>query len=294
MARTVGLARYAETNRMLASLLERRGPLVVVHRGSAKGSVAENTVKAVRAALAQGGDIMELDVVASTDGEFFLFHDGYEPLHFGVGQRLTELAAAEIEALNYRWCDARPGAYPVERLAAVLDGFPDEVFALDRSWRWWPSLLDVLAARQTPGRFLLKSFMDETSLRHLAEYPVKFPFLPIVSTPEHVERVLGDPELNTVVLELIADSPEHTFCDDGYLRELRSRNVLLLGNALTLASGPPLYAGHDDDISITVGPEAGWGVLMDKGFDLIQTDWPALVSAHLRDRGLRQNWTGAP
>ncbi|MGO1543079.1 MAG: glycerophosphodiester phosphodiesterase family protein [Gulosibacter sp.] len=256
----------------------------MVHRGSAKGSVAENTIKAVQAAQAHGGDIFEIDVVASTDGDFFVFHDGYEGLHFGIDKRITELSTVEIRALTYRWSDARPGAYPVVRLDDMLDRFAESFFAIDRSWRWWPQVLDFLAARGHTERLMLKSFMDEQSLKDLAAHPVKFPFLPIVKTPEQVERVLGDEGLNTVALELIASSIDHPFTDVGYLRELQARGVLLVGNALTLANGSTLYAGYDDDRSITEGPEAGWGVLYDKGFDVIQTDWPGLVVAFLRSR----------
>ena len=57
-------------------------------------------------------------------------------------------------------------------------------------------------------------------------------------------------------------------------------------NAITL-SGLEKHiktAGHDDDCSIKEGFDRGWGVLIDKGIDVIQTDWPELLSRYRDSR----------
>ncbi|MBQ4436325.1 MAG: glycerophosphodiester phosphodiesterase, partial [Clostridia bacterium] len=38
-----------------------------------------------------------------------------------------------------------------------------------------------------------------------------------------------------------------------------------------------LYGGLDDDMSICKGPESGWGKIIDKGIDVFQTEWPAIL-----------------
>ena len=35
--------------------------------------------------------------------------------------------------------------------------------------------------------------------------------------------------------------------------------------------------GYDDNTAIAEDPKLAWGKLIDMGFDVIQTDWPALV-----------------
>ena len=48
-----------------AERLARRGTLVLAHRGTALGSIAENTSAAITAALASGADMVEIDVTAA-------------------------------------------------------------------------------------------------------------------------------------------------------------------------------------------------------------------------------------
>ena len=48
---------------------------------------------------------------------------------------------------------------------------------------------------------------------------------------------------------------------------------------------PTLYGGLNDDVSIIERPDKGWGKLMDKGIEIIQTDWPALLYDYRAKRG---------
>ena len=50
-------------------------------------------------------------------------------------------------------------------------------------------------------------------------------------------------------------------------------------NAITLSrlERHILCAGDEDDRSIAQGFDQGWGVLVRKGADIIQTDWPELL-----------------
>lgn len=276
----IGHARHAAMNEPFATLLQAR-PLISVHRGSGGGSVVENTVRAIRAAEIEGADIVEIDVIASTDGDFFLFHDGYEPMHFAEPRNITTLSTAEIEGLGYAWANSLPGGYPVERLRTVLDECPTTFFNVDRSWHWWPTLLDELAEFGNPPHLLMKSPVSDAPLAALAEHSVKFPYIPIVKTVEEVERVWADKEINTVGVELVAASPQHVFCDAAYVSSLRDRGMCVLLNALNLSNRVPLYGGFDDEASLFIDPDRGWGELVDRGVDVIQTDWPGVLRRYL-------------
>ena len=65
---------------------------------------------------------------------------------------------------------------------------------------------------------------------------------------------------------------------------MHKKNRLLWANSLVYSSRVPLTAGHSDDISLTDDPEKGWGWLVDKGFDIIQTDWTYHLVHYLKDR----------
>lgn len=279
-----GQTSYASINEPLNAAFAGRRPLIAVHRGTGLGTIAENTEPAITAALAQGADMVEIDVVESTDGDFFLFHDGYEPMHFGIAENIRTLSTAQILDLSYKWCTHAGAPYGVARLEDVLRSHPKTLFNVDRSWSSWPRLLPFLDRFPEPGRLLFKSPVDAELLGVLAAHPVKYPYAPIVRSHEEVLQVLATGGINTVGMELIATSPDHEFADAGYLDWLHGQGLFALLNAINLSNRVPLFAGWDDEASVLGTPHDGWGKLMALGADIIQTDWPGLLVPYRQRR----------
>jgi glycerophosphoryl diester phosphodiesterase len=74
-------------------------PLVLAHRGGAR-EAPENTLAALRHAVASGADGVELDVRLSADGVPVVFHDEDLARFVRRPARLEELAAAELAATD--------------------------------------------------------------------------------------------------------------------------------------------------------------------------------------------------
>lgn len=274
-----GQERFAATNALLGARAAEVGTLIVVHRGTAVGSLVENTPESVVAAVASGGDVVEIDVVASTDGEFFAFHDGNEQRLLGTTTDLRSCTAREIRAQRYVHSE-RPGRpAPVAGLLDLLGGVPAGTLVnVDRSWTWWESLLPALDALSMSAQLLLKcsaAALDRVDV--LRAHPVKYPFVPICATVEQAHGHLDDPQLNTVGVELLARDAASPFLDPAVLADLRARGALVLVNAEVLTTGRDLFAGHDDERAVLGSPDEGWGPLFDLGVDAIQTDWPWLL-----------------
>ena len=53
------------------------------------------------------------------------------------------------------------------------------------------------------------------------------------------------------------------------------------GNSIQFSAKKILSAGHNDDISLSGDPDAGWGWLIRHGFDIIQTDWVCAVKNYV-------------
>ena len=282
-----GQAQHATTNGLINSLAERRSPIIVSHAGVAVGSVAPNTALAVRAALASGADMVKLDVAASTDNVFFAFHDGFEEQLLGLPRNIQSLWASEVAELSYRWLD-RPGRRArVERLEAVLGEFGGEpvVFALDRSWWRWPTLLKVLDGLGMPGQVVLKvPAWEGEALARLRAHRTKYAVLPICATLADVYEVVDDPDVNVVGVELIAHHPEDPWFSEVVLDEIHAHEVLVWVNSETLTTGIPLFGGLDDELALTHGPDASWKRMCSLGVDAIQTEWPWLLRS-FRDHG---------
>lgn len=280
------------TNALLDAHLRARGTLVVAHRGTGLASIVENTRAGALAALASGADVVEIDLTESADGAWYAFHDGTERRLLGIEQNLQELTAAQIDALRHVDAD-RPGRPSrveplLEVLASLRADRPDAPLVnLDRSWGSWERLLPALDELDMTRQLLLKSPAAQTGpIDVLRAHAEPYPYLPICRTPEQVEQLVDDPALNLVGVELLAAEASHPFVDAGYIGALQERGLRVLVNAEVLSNGIPLFAGHDDERAILEGPEQGWGPLLELGVDLIQTDWPWLLSRH-RDAASR-------
>ncbi|MCA0250841.1 MAG: glycerophosphodiester phosphodiesterase family protein [Actinobacteria bacterium] len=274
-----GQPRFADINSRINDAFAQAGTLIVAHRGTGHGSIADNTALAVKAALLSGADMVEIDVAASRDGEFFCFHDGYEPEVLGIDTNLQTLTAAEIDRVSHIWVD-RPGRRAqVERLLPLLESFRGRtLFNIDRSWWRWPQLLRALRALGMTDQLILKCpAWEEAALSRLREFSVKFPFIPICASPDDVYRTVGDPELNTVGVELITTTSHHPWFSPEVIEEFHGLGVFCFINTETLTTGVPLFGGYDDELAIVEGPAAAFGPLFDLGVDAIQTDWPWLV-----------------
>ena len=60
---------------------------------------------------------------------------------------------------------------------------------------------------------------------------------------------------------------------------------LVWANSIIYNYKTQLSAGHSDDTALSESMDLGWGWLANKGFDLIQTDWPLMLINYLKEIG---------
>ncbi|MEU1259299.1 glycerophosphodiester phosphodiesterase family protein [Streptomyces chartreusis] len=284
-----GQRRYHDVNALLNAHLEQRTPLICVHRGTGLGHVPENTSGAIEAALRQGADMVEFDVIRSYEGTFFVFHEGFEPHAFGREDDIRALGVEEVRALRYRWSNHAAG--PSE-LGEVFERFRGEtLFNVDRSWCYWDDLLPFADRFDMVGQLVFKSPADPQWLDKLRRHPVKYPFVPMVHSRADLDVVLGTPDINLVGVELLARHAKDELASPAIITEMHQRGLLCMVNAINGRSGVPRYAGIDDHTSVFGDPDEGWGRLIEMGADIIQTDWPDLLGRYrqrVRGTALRE------
>jgi glycerophosphoryl diester phosphodiesterase len=277
----IGKAEYNETNSLLSHKLDKHGVLIAVHRGSSGGNIVDNTIPAYKAALQQGGDILEIDVIKSVDGILYIFHDGMEEKLLHRSENIKTMYSAEIENLNLINSNYAKSSYKVERFEEVLSYFKGEVLInIDRAWDIWPELLETLDKHNMQKQILLKSPVLKESLQFLNQYKTKYMFMPIVYSLEEIEIVLNYENLNLVGMELIADSESHPLFQDDVIERLHNMKLFVWANAINLDNEIVLFARLDDDTSLIHNPDQGWGRLFEKKIDIIQTDWPSLLATY--------------
>ena len=278
-----GQKRYEEINSLLNAKFDEKQVLICAHRGSWHGNVIQNTTLAYKAALMQGADIVETDTTVSIDGEVFSIHDGVEPRLFGWIRNSRHMTAEQIASLTPFNALGEPSSHHVQRLEEIFEFLRcGALINIDRTWRADGRVVPLLDRYPYMLRqALLKAPLDHPDiLEQLENHQSKYMFMPICYSVKDIDRALEYRNVNTVGVELIAFSPEDELYSSEAIRYVHSKGLFCWVNALTLTDVMPyraLYGGLDDDVSIQESPASGWGRLIDKGIDVIQTDWPALV-----------------
>ena len=231
-----GKEKYKDINKNLNRRFEEKKVLIAVHRGVWCGNIIENTVEAYDACRVMGADLFECDLSETTDGVLYMFHE--------------------------------------QLLKHYKNG---ELFNVDRSW---PSLakLDEIMQKypHAISQAVIKTPVKEEYLEFFQNCPNKYMYMPIAYSMEEVRKVLSYPDINVVGVEAILFSEETDLFQNENIQWIHEQGLYYWANVITLGNKPEhrLYTGYEDDVALEKGPEASWGKLIDKGIDILQTDWP--------------------
>ena len=266
-----------------------KGVLIGAHRGTSGGSIIQNTIPAYMNALRHGADVVEVDAAMTTDGDFFAFHDGAEEEVFHFKKNIRTMSTAE--ALSYPVYNAlwQPmETVKINRLDDVLEALKGKcLINIDRTWFYWEEIIRCLNRHNMFDQLILKAHVDEQLLAVLEELGPKLMYMPIVKNqtdyrPE-METVWRH-KVNVMAAEIIMVEPSSEAASRAIIEELHKRGSMAWINTLTLHDKVTLSMWRDDNKAVIDGPDEVWGWLMDLGFDIIQTDWPALLRDYLGTR----------
>ena len=74
---------------------------------------------------------------------------------------------------------------------------------------------------------------------------------------------------------------------EAFIEKMHRDDVLVWANSIIFYHKVQLAGGPSDDTALTESEEKGWGWLADRGFDIIQTDWPLALKVFLESTGRR-------
>ena len=96
-------------------------PLVISHR-TQMGTMPENTLAGIEAAIVGGADGVEIDVRATADGELVLLHDASLARTTDGGEReLSDVTLEELRGVQVLDQHGSVGAQPVPTFEEALD-----------------------------------------------------------------------------------------------------------------------------------------------------------------------------
>jgi glycerophosphoryl diester phosphodiesterase len=99
-AAMVGVITVGQAALVIREFTTRKPVAVTAHRAGAGTQAPENSLSALRGAIADGADFAEIDVQLSADGVIMVLHDQDVRRLTGVAKRLRDMTRTEIQALD--------------------------------------------------------------------------------------------------------------------------------------------------------------------------------------------------
>lgn len=254
--------------------------LVVAHRSDWRAH-PENSLPAMRSAIAMGVDVIEVDVRRTKDGKFVIIHDTTLDRSTTGRGRVADFTVAELRQLRLRDGVGMPTAELIPTLEEALNVARGRaVINLDKSSEHPEEIFQVVEREQALG-FTLFSITQP-----LAEFETKYPgllekiphFMLVVSDSAENRDALIAPYLERrkpAILQLVFAREDRPAL--AWVERARAAGVRVWFNALWSHHN----AGHHDDRAL-VDPDGAYGWLVARGATVIQTDRPQLLMEYLR------------
>lgn len=282
---------------MLERLLEEGRPLIAVHRGKNGGAIAENTVYSALNGFRSGADIVEFDVQGTLDGKIAVFHEGMEFKILSPALPPVMLSLmSELKRRKFRaqYCGKlKYGIFELEEYLLALKG--KGLLNFDRIWcADIGKCLEVVKKLDMFDQILFKGYATKGRckiLDYMKLYPEAW-FMPICKTNAMYDTAIGECARRGVVargIEVLYKSEDDMFASSEFVSEERKAGRFVWANSIDLDGKPDMCAEHGDMYAMFDGYEKHWGFLSERGYRVIQTDWPDALKEYLDEKFPEQN-----
>ena len=260
--------------------------LVVCHRGVTGGNIPCNTMPAYQIALQQGADMLETDISTTGDGKLVIFHPKMEIRQLGTDCDISTMPWEEVRNLCYTNADNIPTQFGLLTLDEFLEEFKGKCFInIDKFWGNPAAIYKCIKRHDMIDQVLVKSRITEDVVKVLEEIGPEIPFMPVVYETPHNHEMLMKRNINYVGVEVVFEKEDSVLASREFIGKMQHDGKLVWVNSLIYNTRKQLSGGHSDDTAFTVSPDYGWGWLADRGFDMIQTDWPGMLIDYLKRSG---------
>ena len=260
-------------------------PFLAAHRGVCGANVPCNTLAAYKIALDQGADVVEIDVSKTKDGKYYVFHPGMEPVFLKSQRLLSDMTADEVEKLYLLNQDDVPTSYKIPTLAQVFELLKGKAYInVDKFWTDVEGISAEIRKAGVEKQVIVKTYTDAESLAAVKKYASDFMFVPMVRTKDEITDKLIKDGIKVIGAEILFDKESDDVISDEYITSMHEKKLLIWANSIIYNEKDVISAYHTDDISLTDSPDKGWGWLIDKKVDFIQTDWLLALKRYILSR----------
>ena len=192
-----------------------------------------------------------------------------------------EAKTAEAEVNQY---GQKVNSYPAE--TTVQDGIL--VFQnKDQNYKFWfdiPGISEQIRKAGVENQVIVKTNTDKESLELVKKYAPDFMFVPMIRTKDEITDKLIADGINVIGAEILFDKESDDVISDEYIAAMHEKGLLIWAKSIVYDEKAVISAYHTDDISLYDSPEKGWGWLIDKNVDFIQTDWLLALKLYIESR----------
>lgn len=257
--------------------------LVAAHRGAFGGNIPCNTAASYEIALKQGADMIETDVDVTADGKLICFHPGKESAHLRKDLNLPETPWKDVKKLRFVNIDDVTTQFGILSFDDFLEQFKGRCFInVDKFWDHPKEIYQTLKRHDMIHQAVVKATPTEEVLRVLEELAPELAYMPVIKIQHNKHEALLKRNINYVGVEALFYDDDDPIVSEAFFEQMRQDGKLMWGNAIIYDYQKQIAAGHSDDTALTESEDKGWGWLADRGFDLIQTDWPMMLIDYLK------------
>lgn len=260
---------------------------IAAHMGTHSGNIPGNTWEAFEVALRQGADIVELDVTKSADDQLFVFHPGTEQRCFGQDLHLEQMHSDEIRKLRFlNEFDEFTSLHPLllsDALAMLKDRC---VVNLDKFQNNPALIARTVRSLGMQDQVIVKTAQRPDLFDAVAEAAWDLPYMPVVRENDTCcEMLAARKDLRYFGVEAVFSSDDSMLASDEYIQKIHGLGKQVWLNSIRYDDQQPLAGTHCDDLALVDDPDAHWGWMGRKGYDIIQTDWVLPLYLYLRSKG---------
>ncbi|MBV8327304.1 glycerophosphodiester phosphodiesterase family protein [Chryseobacterium sp.] len=255
--------------------------MVIAHRGGWR-EAPENSVAAMKKAIEQGVNMVEIDLAMTKDSVLVLMHDQtIDRTTTGKGKP-SDYSLEELKKFRLRDGLGVSTQMKIPTLEEILDITQGKIFInLDKAFDYFNEVYPILKKRNLLDQILFKgpATYDEFNKKY-GKIKNEIHYMPIIRL-NHNEgwKKIDDYLKNYKVygFELTLGSDESHLID---FRKLREKGIRIWVNSLW----PDLSAGHYDDLALEDPDMYHW--YPDHQVNMIQTDRPKELIEFLKKKNL--------
>lgn len=272
------------TKNIFENRKELNRPFLAAHRGVCGANIPCNTLAAYKIATDLGADVVEIDVSKTKDGKFYVFHPWMEPV-FLKSKYICDMTAEELEKERLVNQDSVKTSYKVPTLSEVFALLKGKAYInVDKFWTDVEGITAEIRKAGVEKQVIVKTNVDEKSLEAVEKYAPDLMFVPLVRSKDEITEKILNRNINLIGVEVLFKSDSEDCISDEYIKAMHDKGLLVWTNSIIYDENDIINGYHSDDVSVVDSPDKGWGWLIDKNVDFIQTDWLLMLQNYIKSR----------